>query len=747
MDVAEWLEAYEDGVKASGFSTGIGAYYDAKTALKVVTDAIGEPMPKMVGKPEVGNPSAFLLGSTSVEYRWGSGSGDWLPKGGCMGMGDWNETGFDKPHPVNATTESLLPLVMKPGLISERDQKVIDELFQNYVDASMAAKWRTEFGLPTVVSNVKVIWQYDDEGREKPRVIMDLRYANGCVKSISLVLPKVTDFVRNLPKGTLMGKEDMKSGYLQMPFEESDQHLVTFLWRGCLMTMIVSVFGWRDAPGAFQRRTSYASNQVTKIINNEAPRIIRARVYIDDFIQALMKSSLEASKETYDRWIEELLKFGVVLGKSKCVGPTTRCTILGIVVDTEEMMLTVSEQKSKRYTDYCGELLIKANSGPLRAKEIAKMLGRLVSVEAAMPLMMVFSRPMFEDLKIGLKLANDLFQHTNWLPSIRNEGDAVTNFEWIDTNIEISSGSKEAMQYIIDNWAELNGQSITPPETTLVFKSDASDTGICGRVFRVGKDKKLVLILTLTEPITMEQASRSSTARETLVQLRLAQTLDDEVLRSAVVESINDNLGFAKRHWMGSISPDVNEYLLAFGKRLKQVRATWGGATWFAREFMSVEDAGSREERVATEELVVDADWFQSFLVSLKMRRCKVPTVDAYSSESNHRLPNFVVREPKEGLKYDGNKQDWKHYEVPWMFPPVHAITKAVTNWRASNSMHAYLCVPDVPMRHNWLRGLAELSPEPMMLAMVNGVHKDVADKWRFRVYHLRKPNTGVSAN
>jgi hypothetical protein len=747
----EYREAYLAHAPEGGKHPLVGSYWSAESAVSELQRAIAMPLPSAMGlTPDPPCPVAEqLIGSKKVapenQFAWGPASASWVPRGGCMSNGKWKDSKESKlgaPHAVNLDSEvQLLPLMAK---LTEEDGAIIDQLVHDPIASGMAVKWDEDMGLPTVVSSLRVVFQTDSKGKAKPRVITDFRYANGAIWPVPLVLPTVSDFVRTMKEGELMSKQDMKSGFMQMGLREEDRHLATFLWKGCLIQMTVECFGWRDAPGAFQLHTSKACEDALRATQRG---VKVARVYIDDFFQrwhlGLTPSTIQ---QIHGEWIENIVENGIVLGVSKCLKPSTECEILGIDASSvPPMRLTVPPLKCIRYRSSVQDLLEKVKEhGKAQTREVAVVLGRLASVEVAVPHIILLSRPLIDDLKIGLADAHAELRKLEELPSMRNEAEAEANYAWIDTMIPVSADTVKSLEYLVEHWDEMNGQLTRRPAASLVIFTDASETGIGGRVFRVGSSGELDLVGLFAGDFSQEELDYSSTAREALAQLKAVQWLAANhpiLLAKARIESVSDNMGLVRRYAMGSTVTEVSSSLLQIVIQLRAVGATWVGARWLPRALLDREDALSRLTTVKSDSLRVNKEWFTNeFIPTLRAEGKRVPKVDAFSNGEDNVLDDFATDRPIPGRRFDGLQQDWKARDVPWMFPPTSLIAKAVQRWRDSASLVAYICVPAVRFSHPWLRGLAELRPvRRAEVVPIDGLPD--GSSWEYTIYALIKPS------
>lgn len=740
LDEDEYDAAYTSHASSGGKGAMIGTYLGAADARNLLKGAFAAPMPpqgKHV-KPE-GVGSDQLHGLSEEMFAWGSGTGNWLPRAGCMSCGDWGETGLNQPHAFNAPADlHHLPLVMKPKEHSEEDAAIIDALVQNQFDSGMAVRWKPEHGLPSVVSNVRVIHQYDSKGRMKPRVITDLRYVNATVDPIAMMLPTVTGIARQLRPGDLVAKQGAAAGYTQMEMVKRDRHLMTFFWRGIVVTATAEMFGARCAPGAYVMRTERACEDALQA----TPGVTMARVYVDDWVSRYRPGlSGEALEAEHQKWIASLVSKGIVLSRSKCLPPSTKCEVLGLDVDTEAMTITVPPVKSQRYVAQLREMAAKAEERPIETREVAALLGRLNSVEAAVPQVLLLMRPLMEDLKRGLAEANSELAKLKEIPQCRTAAEAHAHYEWIDLPINVGATARRAMENLAKNWSEFNGQKIRRRATTLVIATDASDTGIGVTIYVVSVKGELEKIDSFSLALSMEEAAQSSTCREAVAQLRAVERLKEEhpdKLEGAVLEMITDNMGLARRYAMGSTAFDFSELLIDIHELLRGSRAVWAATHWLPRDQLGEEDRLSRESRVRTEDLRVTQEWFERFKAALAKDQRRLPTIDGFATKENAVCERYVSRTPGEGNGFDGTRHQWRAREVPWLFPPVHAIAAAVENWRTSAPEVAYVCVPAVKPGHQWLRGIQALAPIPCGEAEVEGIPEG-ASRWRFRVLALIK--------
>jgi hypothetical protein len=328
---------------------------------------------------------------------------------------------------------------------------------------------------------------------------------------------------------------------------------------------------------------------------------------------------------------------------------------------------------------------------------------------------------------------------------------------WINTPIPLSVESVEAMQYILEVWDTSASQLIKPPRSTLLVVTDASESGGGGLVYLVigGKpmtemgevnESEVSELQTNVVAMDMADAVESSTYREALVLEAVLRKIPQKHLHGAVLEGVTDNMGLANRYWMGSTTAMVSKVLMRIARFLKTHEATWKSMRWVPREMTTLKQADALSRMLGDpRRATVSLEWFEDWIKRTAGR--KRPNIDAFCEPENcvfRRLKEgealkkaMVVSRPTLQLRYDGAAQRWKHFEIPWMFPPTALITAAVTNWKESKSTLAYVCVPAFALSHNCLRSLDTVIPFRVEKPVVQGV---VNEEWEWMIYRLKKP-------
>ena len=161
-----------------------------------------------------------------------------------------------------------------------------------------------------------------------------------------------------------MFKKDLKRAYRQFPICPGDVHLVGFQWNGYLFTDRVLPMGLRSSSQICQRITTAITYMFFKLG-------FTVFCYLDDFGGAEKKYK---AWEAYDTLGNLLESCGIEEAKPKAVPPTTRMTFLGVIFDSDKMMLEVTLDRVKEISLLVEDWLRKKKAS---LKELQSILGKL----------------------------------------------------------------------------------------------------------------------------------------------------------------------------------------------------------------------------------------------------------------------------------------------------------------------------------------------------------------------------------
>ena len=214
---------------------------------------------------------------------------------------------------------------------------------------------------------------------EERRIILDLSFPQG--HSVNdgmekdkyigftaiLHFPKVDELaerVFTLGQGAMLFKVDLSRYFRQLPLDPGDYPLIGYMVEGRIYFDKVLPMGMRTAPYIAQRVTNalaHIHRQMEFFLLN----------YVDDFWGAEPK---ETVWQAY-RFLTNLLRdLKVDTSPEKLVPPTTRLEFLGITFNTEEMTMTIPDDKMSQIKQEMGTW---QNKTAATRKEIESLIGKL----------------------------------------------------------------------------------------------------------------------------------------------------------------------------------------------------------------------------------------------------------------------------------------------------------------------------------------------------------------------------------
>ena len=115
---------------------------------------------------------------------------------------------FRIPHKMALVLEEHIQAMLKSGIIEERT---------------------SSFPSPVFLIRKHSVSKNEALNRENTRFLIDLRTVNNNMKDTAFLIPRTSDILQNLSKGTFYSEFDMRSGFFQISIDERYQKFFSFL--------------------------------------------------------------------------------------------------------------------------------------------------------------------------------------------------------------------------------------------------------------------------------------------------------------------------------------------------------------------------------------------------------------------------------------------------------------------------------------------------------------------------------------
>ena len=218
------------------------------------------------------------------------------------------------------------------------------------VGAVMGTFKESPFDFETVVLPLNTVPKRDSDER---RVIVDLSYPKHCPEQpvngginrenylgdpIYLWYPSVdnpVNLVRNKGRDCCLFKCDLSRAYRQLPVDPGDLHLLGYKWKGNMYIDLTLTMDLRSAAYLCQCMT----NVIAYIARNHG---VSMSNYLDDFgVVEVQATSMAAFRK-----LCQILKHcSLVEFPSKLCKPSVHMIFLGIIIDSNQMVLEVSPDR------------------------------------------------------------------------------------------------------------------------------------------------------------------------------------------------------------------------------------------------------------------------------------------------------------------------------------------------------------------------------------------------------------------
>ena len=257
--------------------------------------------------------------------------------------------------------------------------------------------------------------------------------------------------VRCLGRGTVLAKIDLLHTYRVIPVHPDDHPLLAIKWDQDIFIDTTLPFGLCSAPKIF----SAFADALAWVLGS---RGIKWQLhYLDDFL-FLWPPGSSACANALELALTTCRHLGVPVAMHKTEGPSTQLTFLGIQFNTDDMSLSLADDKLTRIRSL---VLTWRSRQSATKRELQSLIGHLSHAAWVVLPGRTFLWRMIELMSMA-KLPHH---------HVRLNVEFKSDLQW--------------WAFFLTGW---NGRSILPdPEPTIMVTSDASGTWGCGAVTHCGK--------------------------------------------------------------------------------------------------------------------------------------------------------------------------------------------------------------------------------------------------------------------
>ncbi len=234
-------------------------------------------------------------------------------------------------HPVmRIDTGSCDPIKQKAYPLSPELQKELGKQIQELLQAKLIRPSSSPWGSPVLFVKKK-------DGTY--RMVIDYRKLNGVTKSDAYPLPTIQDNLDQIGSGRVFTTLDATQGFLQNPLHEDDIPKTAFTTRYGLFEYVVTPFGLKNSPSAFQR-------MMNEILSDLLDKC--CVVYVDDIL--IYSSNMDEHFKHLELVSERLNANGIQVNVKKSKFAQESVVYCGFKV--EGGRITVDPDKVKAVTNW-----------------------------------------------------------------------------------------------------------------------------------------------------------------------------------------------------------------------------------------------------------------------------------------------------------------------------------------------------------------------------------------------------------
>jgi len=282
--------------------------------------------------------------------------------------------------------------------VPEQFEQFMEENVQEWINLGVLQRWNDvrrpeDPDIPQVVSPLGV-------EPKKPRGLWDGRYVNEFCRDIPFSMDSAAKVAEVAWVNSYLFKLDHKNGYFHVPIHEKSRKYFGVFWKGIYYVLTVLPFGWKSSPLIYHSITEAVNMYIRSLGIPSLGWIddmlgMTEQLYKDSSDDMQFKSAMRAMVVT----TIILFKAGYFMGVPKCcLIPEQYITYLGIDCDTKYGRFLVPQERIDKYIPTLREFLSRQW---ISFAEMEKMVGKLVSLECAVPAGMWYTREQYSAMRLS----------------------------------------------------------------------------------------------------------------------------------------------------------------------------------------------------------------------------------------------------------------------------------------------------------------------------------------------------------
>lgn len=183
------------------------------------------------------------------------------------------------------------------------------------------------------------------------RMILNLKKLNEFVEYHHFKMDTFESSLKLITENTYMASIDLRHAYYSVPIAQEHQRFLRFQWKGKIFQYTCLPNGISSAPRIFTKLMKPVYSKLRELGHTNIG-------YIDDSL--LCGDTTEECKLNVSETVKLMSKLGFVIHQEKSIfEPTKRIVFLGNIIDSEKMIVSLTEDKKQKIEEKCRNLLLK----------------------------------------------------------------------------------------------------------------------------------------------------------------------------------------------------------------------------------------------------------------------------------------------------------------------------------------------------------------------------------------------------
>ena len=479
------------------------------------------------------------------------------------------------------------------------------------------------------------------------RMILNLSRLNSEISYHHFKMDTLMTALTLISKGCFMASIDLKDAYYSVPIHSAYRKFLRFIWRGQLFEFNALPNGLAPGPRWFTKLLK----PVFALLRKDGHT---STSFLDDSL--LVASTKTDCMKNVEDTAALFRKLGFIVHPTKSVfEPTTRIQYLGVIIDSETMKVTLTEERKSSLKTGCRKLITKSRCS---IRELARVIGMIVAS--------------FPAVKYGPLHYRQLEKEkTHALKNSKGDFDAI---------VQLSQTACEELTWWCNN-VTVADNDILHSDPDLVISTDASLTGwgchyegVASGGHWLASEKEFHINYLELKAVLLTLKSFQSRVTGQHVRLMIDNT--------TAVSCIN-KMGTSHSDACNDIAHAIWSWCVS--------NHTWISAAHIPGTLNTEADQESR--RINT-----DAEWMldKASLQEACMQLQASPKIDLFASRLNSQMETYVSYRPDPGaVAIDAFSLSWKELNF-YAFPPFSVLGRALQKIQMEKAT-GILVVPDWP--------------------------------------------------